>query len=140
VVWRPGKGVIGLCVVEGRDIGFDVSELDARLAGVTRAEWSTLPEDARLGLSFDEWELLRDKYGVIVATPIVRERAGRSTAIGLRQPRRPVRPARRAVLRRGARRAAERGNRAGTGGSVTLRGYAGQPRRTVDWPAGEANR
>jgi hypothetical protein len=82
VVWRPGKGVIGLCVVEGRDIGFDVSELDARLAGVTRAEWPTLPEDARLGLSFDEWELLRDKYGVIVATPIVRERAGRSTAIG----------------------------------------------------------
>jgi hypothetical protein len=82
VVWTPGKGVIGMCVLEGRDIGFDVSDLDARLAGVTREEWPSLPPDARLGLSFDEWERLRDKFGVIVATPIVRERAGRSRAIG----------------------------------------------------------
>ncbi len=82
VQWAPGKGVIGLCVDEGRDIGFDVSELDARLGDVGEQEWPTLPEDARLGLSFAEWQLLRDKYGVIVATPIVRERGGRSETIG----------------------------------------------------------
>ena len=82
VDWQSGKGVIGMCVVEGRDIGYDVSELDADIAGTSREQWAALPDDERLGLTYDEWLLLREKFGVVVATPIVSERSGRATTIG----------------------------------------------------------
>jgi hypothetical protein len=49
VDWHPGKGVIGMCVVEGRDIGYDISELDADIAGTTREHWAALSDDERLG-------------------------------------------------------------------------------------------
>jgi hypothetical protein len=82
VDWHPGKGVIGMCVVEGRDIGYDISELDADIAGTTREHWAALSDDERLGLTYDEWLLLREKFGVVVATPVVRERSGRSSTVG----------------------------------------------------------
>ncbi len=82
VTWRPGKGVIGMCVVEGRDIGYDVSALDRDLEGVSAAEWAQLAADDRLGLSYEEWLLLREKFAVVVATPIVREHSGRARTIG----------------------------------------------------------
>lgn len=82
VAWEPGKGVIGMCVTEGRDVGYDLAEFDADLAGITREEWDALDPDERLGLTYDEWLRLRDKFGVIVATPMVREQGGRSLTIG----------------------------------------------------------
>lgn len=83
VVWRPGKGVIGRCVSEGRDTGQDTDGDYVSLGQVTRAQWDTTVQDSvRLGLSYDEFLEVRGKYGAVIATPIIRDGRGGSVAIG----------------------------------------------------------
>ncbi|GAA0311033.1 hypothetical protein [Kineococcus aurantiacus] len=66
VRWAPGKGVIGECVATGTVVARDVTALDA--AG------------ERQGLTPEEFRLVRGKYAVVVAVPLVDD-AGASSAV-----------------------------------------------------------
>jgi hypothetical protein len=82
VDWRPGKGVIGTCVSKGEVVAVDMAQLYADLGQPSATEWAQVPEDTRLGLSYDEYLDLRDKYAVVVATPIIDDRGPRSRVAG----------------------------------------------------------
>jgi hypothetical protein len=82
VDWRPGKGVIGTCVSKGEVVAVDMARLYADLGEPSAAEWEQVPEDTRLGLSYEEYLDLRDKYAVVVATPIVDDTGPRSRVAG----------------------------------------------------------
>jgi hypothetical protein len=72
IEWRPGKGVIGLCVARERDFGRDVGADYSRWRDCTEAQWITdVPEDVKMGLNFEEFNLIKGKYGACVATPMV---------------------------------------------------------------------
>lgn len=82
VAWRTGVGVIGQCVERGADIVENLAALDEQLADVSEAEWKTLPSDLTYGLSFREYAKVRGKYGVVLATPIIKESPLGSRVIG----------------------------------------------------------
>ena len=73
VRWRPGAGVIGRCVELGQDVCVDLAGLDELLTGVTAAEWKELDAGLTLGLTFSEYQRLRGRFGVVLATPILVE-------------------------------------------------------------------
>ncbi|WP_146149257.1 hypothetical protein [Kineococcus rhizosphaerae] len=66
VRWAPGKGVVGECVATGAVVARDVTALDA--AG------------ERQGLSPEEFRLVRGKYAVVVAVPLVDD-TGQTSAV-----------------------------------------------------------
>ena len=82
VAWRPGMGVIGACVVRGEVVAVDLAQLYADLGRPTKQEWLRLPDDIRLGLRHEEYLNVRDKYAVVVATPIIDDRGARSRVVG----------------------------------------------------------
>lgn len=82
VRWAPGKGVIGTCVSRGQVVAQDLHAAYAELGPVTEAQWLGLPDDVRLGLDFQEMEDVRDKYGVVVATPVIDDRGSRGRVVG----------------------------------------------------------
>jgi hypothetical protein len=83
VVWRPGKGVIGRCVANGRDVAQDVGADMARWRGVSRQEWeSRVPDDVRAGFSYEEFVDMQGRYHVVVATPILDDTARVTRVVG----------------------------------------------------------
>jgi hypothetical protein len=82
VAWRPGMGVIGACVVRGEVVAVDLAQLYADLGRPTKQEWLRLPDDIRLGLRYEEYLNVRDKYAVVVATPIIDDSGARSRVVG----------------------------------------------------------
>ena len=80
VDWRPGKGVMGSCVVRGQDVAEDVAALEDLLKNETAGTWD--PARAH-GLTYAEWLDTRGKYGVILATPILGGGAGGSFVQGV---------------------------------------------------------
>jgi hypothetical protein len=74
IEWRPGRGVIGLCVARERDFGRDVGADYQRWENCTQEQWATqVPEDVKMGLTFEQFNLIKGKYGSCVATPMVTE-------------------------------------------------------------------
>ena len=70
--WYPGKGVIGACVERREVVACDLRQLYAGLGPLSEREWDTVvPPDVRLGLSFGEYGDVRDKYDVVVASPVI---------------------------------------------------------------------
>jgi hypothetical protein len=82
VAWAPGKGVIGACVVRGEVVAVDLAQMYADLGEPTADEWLRVPDDIRLGLGYAEYLNLRDKYAVVVATPIIVDTGPRSRVLG----------------------------------------------------------
>jgi hypothetical protein len=83
IVWRPGKGVIGSCVAQRQVVESDFRELYAELGDPTELEWATeVPDDVRLGLSYAEFLDVRDKYEVVVASPLIDDSGARATVRG----------------------------------------------------------
>jgi hypothetical protein len=68
--WKPGLGVIGTCVQQGRLVAQDFAAISDLPDLRTEADWATLPDDVRLGLSWDQFSAARGKYGTIVAAPV----------------------------------------------------------------------
>lgn len=83
MTWRPGKGVIGACVEQGQVVAMDLRELYDELGDVGPVEWAALPSDVSLGLSWQEFLDIRDKYDVVVAMPILQETPGRTQVRGV---------------------------------------------------------
>ncbi|GAB2696337.1 hypothetical protein [Thalassiella azotivora] len=72
VRWRPGKGVIGECVCRGQVVARDLAADYAAIWPCTREEWETVvTPEMRQGLTWREFLQTRDKYEVVVATPVL---------------------------------------------------------------------
>jgi len=82
VTWRPGKGVIGACVTKGEVVAVDLAQMYRDLGRPTEAEWPAVPEEIRLGLSYEEYLDVRDKYGVVIASPLIDDSGTSSTVAG----------------------------------------------------------
>lgn len=82
VAWRPGKGVIGACVTQGEVVAVDLAQLSADLGHPGPQEWQQVPEDLRMGLEHEEYLDVRDKYAVVVASPIIDDSGPRSRVVG----------------------------------------------------------
>lgn len=80
--WRPGKGVLGRCVAQSKDVAVDLAALDLALAGVMRKQWPSLNEEQRLGLSWREYQKARGRYGVVLASPIIDDRGWHAEVVG----------------------------------------------------------
>lgn len=70
--WTAGKGVVGLCWQQQRDIAMDLDALHGPHVGCDASIWATLGHDVTLGLSFQEFKRTTGKYGFVVATPLAR--------------------------------------------------------------------
>lgn len=81
--WRPGKGVIGTCVAQGQVVAIDLRELYGELGEVGPAEWASLPGDVTMGLTWPEFRDVREKYDVVVASPILEETVGHTQVRGV---------------------------------------------------------
>lgn len=83
VRWRPGVGVVGVCVREGRVVVRDVEAGERGWLDATRQQWDTVvPDHVKDGLSYDEFRQVRGKYQVVLAVPIIREATERSRVVG----------------------------------------------------------
>jgi hypothetical protein len=80
--WRPGVGILGISVELGQDVCMDLRVLDEILAGVTEEEWRLLSRDVTLGLSYRDYQRVRGRYGVVLATPILQESGAETTVVG----------------------------------------------------------
>jgi hypothetical protein len=70
VVWTLGKGVIGRCWAERKPVAKDFTKIAKRHRGCSREQFEKLKDDVRLGLTYDEWNEMIGKYGVVLAVPI----------------------------------------------------------------------
>ena len=68
--WTRGKGAIGRCWATNSPQYIDVDCHFAQYAGYDTYRWSTLSEDERIGLSFEDFQQLEGKYGTVAAMPI----------------------------------------------------------------------
>lgn len=82
IAWRRGVGVIGQCVERGEDVVEDLAALDEQLADVPADEWDDLGRDLTYGFTHDEYQRVRGKYDVVLATPMIQERPLGSRVIG----------------------------------------------------------
>lgn len=82
VVWRPGKGVIGLCVATGEVVGQDVAADTGPFVGVPLERWPGLPEQVRDGFSWAEFTALAGKYGAVLAAPLIDDSGPSSQVVG----------------------------------------------------------
>jgi hypothetical protein len=82
VAWRKGVGVIGQCVERGEDVVENLVALEAQLDQHPESEWRALPTDLTYGFTYPEYLRIRGKYGVVLATPMIRETPLGSRVIG----------------------------------------------------------
>jgi hypothetical protein len=82
VRWKPGKGVIGACVARGEVVAVDLTQMYRDLGARTKDEWPSVPDDVRLGLTWEEYVDVRDKYEVVVASPVIDDSGTRSRVLG----------------------------------------------------------
>lgn len=82
IAWRPGVGVIGQCVERGEDVVENLAALDEQLDDVPPHEWASLGDDLTYGFSYEDFRRVRGKYGVILASPMIKETPLGSRVIG----------------------------------------------------------
>jgi hypothetical protein len=71
IVWYPDKGVVGRCW-SARAAQYE--DLETHFAGykhLSRLEWEALTAPARFGLTYDDFQCLKDKYRIVAAAPII---------------------------------------------------------------------
>lgn len=71
IVWYPDKGVVGRCWSARAAQYEDLETHFARYRDCTRSEWEPLPAAARFGLTYDDFQRLKDKYRIVAAAPII---------------------------------------------------------------------
>jgi hypothetical protein len=71
IVWYADKGVVGRCW-SARSAQYE--DLETHFAGykhLSRTDWEELPAAARFGLTYDEFQCLKDKYRIVAAAPVI---------------------------------------------------------------------
>lgn len=71
VHWTKGKGIIGRCWETRTPQFADLAAHFAPYVGCTREQWDRLDADVRYGLTFDDFQRLGAKYGVVAAVPMI---------------------------------------------------------------------
>lgn len=71
VKWTKGKGVIGLCWETRAPQFEDLQKRFAPYRNFTAAQWEGMAPTNRFGLSFDDFQRLKGKYGIVAAVPII---------------------------------------------------------------------
>lgn len=70
--WQKGKGVIGRCWETRSPQYHDLAAHFAQL-NVAEARWDSRSETERFGLTFKDFSIVKDKYGIVAAVPIVKQ-------------------------------------------------------------------
>jgi hypothetical protein len=60
----------------------NLATLDEQLADVSPPDWASLGDDLTYGFSYDEFQRVRGKYGVVLATPMIKETPLGSRVVG----------------------------------------------------------
>ena len=71
IVWYADKGVIGKCWSERAAQYEDVETHFARYRHLSRVDWEQLAPAARFGLSYEDFQPVKDKYSIVAAAPII---------------------------------------------------------------------
>jgi hypothetical protein len=71
IAWTEGKGVIGGCWRTRTAHFVDLRRHFEPYEDHDQAAWEALPHDARYGLSFEEFQRVKGKYGIVAAAPII---------------------------------------------------------------------
>ena len=71
VKWTKGKGVIGRCWATRTPKVMDLETYFSPYKDYDKLRWNRLDADIRFGLTYEEFEHLNGKYGVVMAVPIV---------------------------------------------------------------------
>ena len=87
MIWTKGKGVIGKCWEEARDVGANLADEWAPYAGCSKADWDALPDEVRYGFTFEEFQRSPLAQGAIVATPIIDEHGSFQGCVSADTPR-----------------------------------------------------
>lgn len=74
--WSRGKGVVGSCWQQERDLAIDLHVLHEPHYACDEHGWQALPPEVTLQMTFSDFERTRGKYGVVLATPMTRELGG----------------------------------------------------------------
>ena len=82
IVWRPGVGVVGQCIQRGEDVVENLATLDEQVGGVSPDVWNGLGSDLTYGFSYAEFQRVRGKYGVVLASPMIKETPLGSRVVG----------------------------------------------------------
>ena len=70
VTWTQDKGVIGKCWATHATQYEDLETYFAAYLNADKSQWDALSSDTRFGLTYEDHQRLKDKYGVIAAVPI----------------------------------------------------------------------
>jgi hypothetical protein len=82
IVFTVGKGVIGRCVETQAVAAYDLAQMYRDLGRPTEDEWRALPSDITLNLRYREYLDVRDKYAVVIASPIIDDSSSRTRVRG----------------------------------------------------------
>jgi hypothetical protein len=74
VQWTKGKGLIGRCWETRQPQFVDLAAHFADYEQLGAEDFGRLPEATRFGLTFDDFQRLKGKYGIVAASPIVDEK------------------------------------------------------------------
>jgi hypothetical protein len=74
IVWYADKGVIGKCWTERAAQYEDVETHFARYKHLSRIDWEQLAPAARFGLTYEDFQPVKDKYSIVAAAPIIDQR------------------------------------------------------------------
>ena len=72
ISWTIDKGIIGTCWRTGQEQVVDTSAYDATHAHLSRRQWDELSAHERRGLTHDEYQRIANKYGTVIAMPLLR--------------------------------------------------------------------
>ena len=76
VNWIRGKGIVGSCWLQERDVGMDLHGLHSLHYGCDEAHWAKVPEAVRMGMTYQDFQRTQGKHGWVLATPITRSVGG----------------------------------------------------------------
>jgi hypothetical protein len=68
--WTTGKGAIGRCWERSAVVIADLATDFHPFLAYTKQEWDGMAHETRYGLTFEEFQRVKDKYGLVVAVPI----------------------------------------------------------------------
>lgn len=71
IEWGRHKGVVGRCWASRAPQFHDLQAHFAPFVSADRATWDALPAATRFGLTYDDFQRLKGKYGIVAAVPIV---------------------------------------------------------------------
>ncbi len=71
IKWNKGKGVIGRCMTSRAPQFEDLETYFAPYRNYDKPAWDRLASELRFGLTYDDFQHLNGKYGIVAAVPIM---------------------------------------------------------------------